>query len=305
MPLDPYLLRELLSAVILFFITRYFIASLLRRSTRTLPPGPKGWPVVGALPLLGSMPHVTLAKLAQKYGPVMHLKMGTCDMVVASTPDAARAFLKTLDLNFSNRPPNAGATHLAYNSQDMVFADYGPRWKLLRKLSNLHMLGGKALEDWAQVRAVELGHMVRAMCESSRKGEPVVVPEMLTYAMANMIGQVILSRRVFVTKGSESNEFKDMVVELMTSAGIFNIGDFIPSIAWMDLQGIEGEMKKLHKRWDALLTKMMQEHAETAPQRKGKPDFLDVIMANTHNSEAEKLTLTNVKALLLDGDCAS
>ncbi|XVE78992.1 hypothetical protein DITRI_Ditri14bG0022400 [Diplodiscus trichospermus] len=300
MALDNFLLRELSSATVLFFITRYFIRVLLKNSNRKLPPGPKGWPIVGALPLLGSMPHVTLAKLAKKYGPVMYLKMGTCNMVVASTPDAARAFLKTLDLNFSNRPPNAGATHLAYNSQDMVFADYGPRWKLLRKLSNLHMLGGKGLKDWSQVRAVELGHMLRAMCESSQKGEPVIVPEMLTYAMANMIGQVILSRRVFVTKGSESNEFKDMVVELMTSAGFFNIGDFIPSIAWMDLQGIEREMKKLHKRWDVLLTKMMEEHAKTAQERKGKPDFLDIIMANRENSDGEKLSLTNVKALLLN-----
>ncbi|XVE59918.1 hypothetical protein DITRI_Ditri05aG0085000 [Diplodiscus trichospermus] len=300
MALDPFLLRELIAAAVLFFITRFFISSLVKKSNRTLPPGPKGWPVVGALPLLGSMPHVTLAKLAKNYGPVMYLKMGTCNMVVASTPDAARAFLKTLDLNFSNRPPNAGATHLAYNSQDMVFADYGPRWKLLRKLSNLQMLGGKALEDWSQVRAVELAHMLRAMCEYSQKDEPVVVPEMLTHAMANMIGQVILSRRVFVTKGSESNEFKDMVVELMTSAGIFNIGDFIPSIAWMDLQRIEREMKKLHKRWDVLLTKMMEEHAATAHERKGKPDFLDIIMANTENSDGEKLSLTNVKALLLN-----
>ncbi|KAL4304506.1 hypothetical protein GQ457_10G006460 [Hibiscus cannabinus] len=298
--LDPFFLRDLVAAAFLFFITRYFIRSLLRTTSRTLPPGPKGWPIVGALPLLGSMPHVTLAKLAKQYGPVMYLKMGTCNMVVASTPDAARAFLKTLDLNFSNRPPNAGATHLAYNSQDMVFADYGSRWKLLRKLSNLHMLGGKALENWSQIRAVELGHMIRAMHESSQKGDAVVVPEMLTYAMANMIGQVILSRRVFVTKGSESNEFKDMVVELMTSAGIFNIGDFIPSIAWMDLQGIEGEMKKLHKRWDVLLTKMMEEHAKTAHERRGKPDFLDIIMANRDNSDGEKLSLVNVKALLLN-----
>jgi flavonoid 3',5'-hydroxylase len=245
------------------------------------------------------MPHAALAKMAKKYGPVMYLKMGTCNMVVASTPDAARAFLKTLDLNFSNRPPNAGATHLAYNAQDMVFADYGPRWKLLRKLSNLHMLGGKALEDWAHVRVSELGHMLRAMCEASRKGEPVVVPEMLTYAMANMIGQIILSRRVFVTKGSESNEFKDMVVELMTSAGLFNVGDYIPSVAWMDLQGIERGMKRLHRRFDVLLTKMMEEHIATAHERKGKPDFLDVLMANQENLDGEKLSFTNIKALLL------
>ncbi|OAY61292.1 hypothetical protein MANES_01G178000v8 [Manihot esculenta] len=294
------LVQELALASFLFLITHLFIRSLLRKPSRPLPPGPKGWPLIGALPLLGTMPHATLATMAKKYGPVMYLKMGTCNMAVASTPDAARAFLKTLDLNFSNRPPNAGATHLAYDAQDMVFADYGPRWKLLRKLSNLHMLGGKALEEWAQVRSVELGHMLRAMCEASQKNEAVVVPEMLTFAMANMIGQVILSRRVFVSKGSESNEFKDMVVELMTSAGLFNIGDFIPSIGWMDLQGIERGMKKLHKKFDVLLTKMMEEHMATTNQRKGKPDFLDVIMANRENSDGERLSITNIKALLLN-----
>ncbi|CAK7330665.1 unnamed protein product [Dovyalis caffra] len=235
-----------------------------------LPPGPRGWPIIGAIPLLGTMPHVTLAKMAKRYGPVMYLKMGTCNMVVASTPDAARAFLKTLDLNFSNRPPNAGATHLACNAQDMVFADYGPRWKLLRKLSNLHLLGGKALEDWAHVRVTELGHMLRAMSEASQRGEPVVVPEMLTH------------------------------VELMTSAGFFNIGDFIPSVAWLDLQGIERGMKKLHGRFDVLLTKMMEEHMATAHERKGKPDFLDVLMASHENLDGERLSFTNIKALLLN-----
>ena len=299
MALDIFLIRELVAAIIVFFITRFSIRSLLKKPSRTLPPGPKGWPIIGALPLLGNMPHVALAKMSKKYGPVMYLKMGTCDMVVASTPDSARAFLKTLDMNFSNRPPNAGATHLAYDAQDMVFADYGPRWKLLRKLSNLHMLGGKALDDWTQVRNIELGHMIQAMYESSKQGDQVVVPEMLTFAMANMIGQLILSRRVFVTHGSESNEFKDMVVELMTSAGLFNIGDFIPSIAWLDLQGIERGMKRLHKRFDVLLTKMIEEHSSSAHERKGKPDFLDIVMANRENSVGERLTLTNIKALLL------
>ncbi|KAL3718555.1 hypothetical protein ACJRO7_003649 [Eucalyptus globulus] len=300
--IDEFLVGEIVSATLVCIVAWLFIRSFLRNRSRKLPPGPRGWPIIGALPLLGTMPHVTLAKMAKRYGPVMYLKMGTCDMVVASTPDAARAFLKTLDMNFSNRPPNAGATHMAYNAQDMVFADYGPRWKLLRKLSSLHMLGGKALDEWTDVREAELGHMLRAMHESSRQGQPVVVPEMLTYAMANMIGQVILSRRVFVTKGSESNEFKDMVVELMTSGGYFNIGDFVPSIAWMDLQGIEGGMKRLHKKFDALLTRMIEEHMATAHERKGKPDFLDILMTNCqeNNTGSETLNSTNVKALLLN-----
>ncbi|KAJ1394294.1 Cytochrome P450 [Sesbania bispinosa] len=294
-----FLFKEIFVSILIFFITRFSFRSLLK-SHRKLPPGPKGWPVLGAIPLMGSMPHVTLSKMAKKYGPVMYLKMGTNNMVVASTPSAAKAFLKTLDQNFSNRPPNAGATHLAYDSQDLVFADYGSRWKLLRKLSNLHMLGGKALDDWGHVREVEMGYMLSAMCDCGKRGEAVVVPEMLTYAMANMVGQVILSRRVFETKGEESNEFKDMVVELMTVAGYFNIGDFIPVLGWLDLQGIERGMKSLHKKFDALLTKMIEEHSGSSYKRKDKPDFLDVVMAyQNDNSDGEKLSLTNIKALLL------
>nr|CAA09850.1 flavonoid 3',5'-hydroxylase [Catharanthus roseus] len=302
MALEKLVLFDFLAAISILILVQKFIQIVfLRSSSRIrLPPGPKGWPIIGALPYLGTMPHSILANMAKKYGPIMYLKLGTNGMVVASTPDAVKAFLRTLDMNFSNRPIDAGATHLAYNAQDMVFAHYGPKWKLLRKLSNLHMLGGKALENWSNVRATELGYMLQAMYESSRKGETVVVPEMLTYAMANMIGQVILSRRVFVTKSLESNEFKDMVVELMTTAGYFNIGDFIPSIAWMDLQGIERGMKRLHKKFDALLTKMLEEHKSSSHKRKEKPDFLDYVLANRDNSEGERLTTTNIKALLLN-----
>ncbi|XP_027343807.1 flavonoid 3',5'-hydroxylase 2-like [Abrus precatorius] len=296
-----FFLKEIAMSILIFLITHLSIRSLLKNHHKKLPPGPRGWPVVGALPLMGSMPHVTLSKMAKKYGPVMYLKMGTNNMVVASTPAAARAFLKTLDQNFSNRPRNAGSTHLAYDSQDMVFAHYGSRWKLLRKLSNLHMLGGKALDDWAQVREEEMGYMLRAMYDCSKKGEAVVVAEMLTYAMANMIGQVILSRRVFETKGLESNEFKDMVVELMTVAGYFNIGDFIPFLAWLDLQGIERGMKTLHKKFDVLITKMIEDHVASSHKRKAKPDFLDAVMAHhSEISDGEKLSLTNIKALLLN-----
>jgi len=184
----------------------------------------------------------------------------------------------------------------------MVFADYGSRWKLLRKLSNLHMLGGKALEEWSKVREEEMGQMLGTMYECSKRGEAVVVPEILTYSMANMIGQVILSRRVFETKGSESNQFKDMVVELMTVAGYFNIGDFIPFLAKLDLQGIERGMKQLHKKFDVLLTNMIQDHLASKHKRKDKPDFLDMVMAHyaqEDQPQEHKLSLVHIKALLL------
>ncbi|KAK7316643.1 hypothetical protein RJT34_00258 [Clitoria ternatea] len=295
------LLKEIGVALLIFFISHISIHYLIsrNRSQKLLPPGPRGWPILGALPLLGTMPHVTLTNMAKKFGPIMFLKMGTCDTVVASSPEAAKAFLKTLDNNFSNRPTIAGATHLGYNSQDLVFADYGPKWKLLRKITNMHMLGGKALQDWAHVRASEVKHMVRAMHECGEKGEVVEVGDMVNCAITNMVSQVVLSKRIFANKGLESKEFKDMVVEFMTISGV-NIGDFVPCIAWMDLQGVVGKMKRLHKRFDVLLRKVIEEHVESSHERKGNPDFLDILMANGEVPIEERLTMSNIKALLLN-----
>jgi len=245
------------------------------------------------------MPHVTLTNMAKKFGPIMFFKMGTCDTVVASSPDTAQAFLKALDHNFLDRPTIAGSTHLGYNAQDLVFANYGPKWKLLRKLANQHMLGGRALHDWAHVRASEVKHMLKAMQGCAKEGELVVVGDLLSCAITNMVSQVVLSQRIFSNKGLESKEFKDMVVEFMTISGV-NIGDFVPCIAWMDLQGVVGKMKRLHKRFDVFLTNIIEEHVKSSHERKGKPDFLDIVMTNNgEDPSQESLSLSNIKALLL------
>ncbi|KAL8463366.1 hypothetical protein ACS0TY_034143 [Phlomoides rotata] len=87
-----------------------------------------------------------MAALAQVYGPLRHLKMGLVHVVVAASAGVAEQFLKVHDANFSSRPPNAGAKHMAYNYQDLVFASYGSRWRLLRKICALHIFSAKALD---------------------------------------------------------------------------------------------------------------------------------------------------------------
>ncbi|KAK7333890.1 hypothetical protein VNO80_30671 [Phaseolus coccineus] len=298
MTFDAFFLGELGVAVLIFIISHFFIRSITTNSVH-LPPGPRGWPILGVLPLLGTMPHVTLTNMAKKFGPIMFLKMGTCDTVVASSPDIAQAFLKALDHNFLNRPTIAGATHLGYNAQDLVFANYGPKWKLLRKLANQHMLGGRALHDWGHVRASEVKHMLKAMQECGKEGELVVVCDLLSCAITNMVSQVVLSKRIFSNKGLEAKEFKDMVVEFMTISGV-NIGDFVPCIAWMDLQGVVGKMKRLHQRFDVFLTNIIEEHVKSSHERKGKPDFLDIVMTNGEDPSQERLSFSNIKALLLN-----
>ncbi|CAL9765690.1 unnamed protein product [Musa acuminata subsp. burmannicoides] len=276
-------------------------AYMLQSSRRVrLPPGPAGVPILGSLPQIGPMAHASLANLAARYGPIMYLKMGTARVVVASSAGAARSFLKALDLQFANRPFVISGKHVTYDGQNFVFANYGPRWKLLRKLANLHFLGSKALADWMPVRRDEVARMLRGILESSRDSRPVVVPEAVVCANANIIGQVVISRRVFETQGEESNRFKDAITELLTGVGLFNIGDFVPAIAWMDLQGVQRHLRRTHEKIDALITAFVAEHEATKHEREGRPDVLDLVMANRVDAEGVSLSDVNIKGFISD-----
>lgn len=149
-------LFSLILVTIAIAIFVYYLLNLRSRSSSglPLPPGPKPWPIIGNLPHLGTVPHHSLADMARTYGPLMHLRLGFVDVVVAASASVAAQFLKAHDANFSSRPPNSGAKHIAYNYQDLVFAPYGPRWRMLRKISSVHLFSGKALDDFRHVRQV-------------------------------------------------------------------------------------------------------------------------------------------------------
>ncbi|KAH0465702.1 hypothetical protein IEQ34_005805 [Dendrobium chrysotoxum] len=277
---------------------------LLRRrhcSRLPLPPGPPNLPIIGALPFIGPMPHSGLALLARRYGPIMFLKMGIRRVVVASSSASARTFLKTFDSHFSDRPSGVISKEVSYNGQNMVFADYGPKWKLLRKVSSLHLLGSKAMSRWAGVRRDEAISMIQFLKKHSDSEKPVLLPNLLVCAMANVIGRIAMSKRVFHEDGEEAKEFKEMIKELLVGQGASNIEDLVPAIGWLDPMGVRKKMLGLNRRFDSMVSKLLVEHAETAGERQGNPDLLDLVVGSEAKGEdGEGLCEDNIKGFISD-----
>ena len=104
-----------------------------------------------------------------------------------------------------------------------------------------------------------------------------------------------------VDGGEEAREFKDMVVELMQLAGVFNVGDFVPALAWLDPQGVVGKMKRLHRRYDDMMNGIIRERKAAG---EGK-DLLSVLLARMReqqpiaDGEDSRINETHIKALLL------
>ncbi|KAL0349902.1 UNVERIFIED_CONTAM: Flavonoid 3'-monooxygenase [Sesamum radiatum] len=108
-----------------------------QQTKRNLPPGPKPWPIIGNLNLVGSIPHQSLHFLSQKYGELMQLKFGTLPVVVASSPEMAKQFLRVHDTTFASRPALSAGKYTSYNYSDMTWAPYGPYWRQTRKIYSM------------------------------------------------------------------------------------------------------------------------------------------------------------------------
>ncbi|RRT50169.1 hypothetical protein B296_00032068 [Ensete ventricosum] len=99
---------EMLSSVIyLAFVLVFILLTTLvsgRYRKLNLPLGSRPWPVIGNLNLIGPLPYCSLAALSQKHGPLMHLRFGSLPVVVGSSVDMAKFFLKTHGLSFVSPP---------------------------------------------------------------------------------------------------------------------------------------------------------------------------------------------------------
>lgn len=130
--------QSLSSAMIVAFILSSIFLCLLYKSNQNhrLPPSPPSLPIIGHLHHLGPLIHQSFHNLSSRYGPLIHLSLGSVPCVVVSTPDLVRDFLKTNELAFSSRNLSLAIKHITYDGLAMAFSPYGPYWRFIKKLSH-------------------------------------------------------------------------------------------------------------------------------------------------------------------------
>lgn len=245
----------------------------LRRRKLNLPPGPKPWPIIGNLNLMGPLPHRSIHELSQKYGPIMQLRFGSFPVVVGSSVEMAKAFLKTHDVTFASRPKTAAGKYTTYNYSDITWSPYGPYWRQARKMCLMELFSARRLDSYEYIRRDEMNALLKGLFESTKK--PILLKDHLSTVSLNVISRMVLGKKY--TDGSDPNaivspeEFKKMLDELFLLSGVLNIGDSIPWLDFLDLQGYVKRMKALSKKLDRFLEHVLDEHNE---RRKGVKDYV-------------------------------
>ncbi|PKU68221.1 cytochrome P450 84A1 [Dendrobium catenatum] len=301
-----------MSFFFLFFLlplTILFLLSFLRRRPPLpLPPGPKPLPIIGNMRMMGQLTHRGLARLADRYGGLFHLRLGFLHAVAVSTPEIAKQVLQVQDNIFSNRPATIAISYLTYDRADMAFAHYGPFWRQMRKLCVTKLFSRKRAESWTSVRE-EVDSTIKTL--ANKTGSPVNVGELVFNLTMN-----ITLRAAFGTQSSDNEEkFISILQEFSKLFGAFNIGDFIPWLKWFDLNGINERLRKARLELDEFIDKIIEEHRRNPKEADAEDtDMVDDMLAffvdqteetggNAHTKDFQgnlKLTKDNIKAIIMD-----
>ena len=256
--------------------------------------------------MLGDLPHRNLQLLARKYGPIMHIRLGLASAIVVSSPQAAEQFLKTHDLVFANRPPHDCTKHLLHDGKGITFSRYGPYWRNMRKLCTLELLSSRKISSFRPMRREEVGFLIKSLKSSASAGAAVDISARVASLSADLSCRMIFGKK-YMDKDFDERGFKAVIQEGMQLAATPNIGDYIPCLLGLDLQGLTRRVKATAKVFDDFLEKIIDEHVEKPKEEGQTKDMVDVMLGlmGSEGTESEyNIDRDSIKAISLVSTCA-
>lgn len=153
-------------SLILFLACLFlFRPSKFGNKGREEPPMASGaWPILGHLLVLGGSktPHKTLGAMADKYGPLFTIKLGSKHALVLSNWEMAKECYTINDIVVSSRSKLFAIEHIAYNQASFGFAPYGPYWREMRKIVTM-FLNNRRMELLSHVRVMEVKTSIKEL----------------------------------------------------------------------------------------------------------------------------------------------
>ncbi|XP_010257377.1 PREDICTED: cytochrome P450 93A2-like [Nelumbo nucifera] len=293
----------LLGLISIVVVTLTSILYKRRRKLR-LPPGPLALPIIGHMHLIGSIPHQSFHKISNRYGPLIHLLLGSVPCVVVSSAEAAKEVLKSHDHDFSDKPITLATNYITYGA-DVVFSPYGPYFKFMKKLCMSELLNGQVLNQFIPLRKEELQRFLQSIFKRACTAEPVDVRQEVLSLTLNTITRMVMNTRCSAEE-DQAQEAIMAVQDALELIGRFNLSDYIGFCRNLDLQGVKKRMKDVRHRFDNIIDKIITDHEEARREKMGDggdrvETLLDLLLDIYEDEEAEiRLTKTNVKAFILD-----
>ncbi|KAJ4826982.1 hypothetical protein Tsubulata_038903 [Turnera subulata] len=202
--------------------------------------------------------HRTLGEKADKYGPILSLRLGIHQAVVVSDWEAVKECFSTNDRVFLARPITLAVKIMAYNHAMFAVSPYGKYWRDIRKLAMIELLSNRRLELMKHVRDTEVRIFVKELYNKA---------ESIGDLTMNIIVRMIAGKRYFGDSRKDNNEesrrCRKAFSDFFYLVGLFLVSDAVPWLGWLDLvMGTVGKMKRTAREIDSVLGSWVNEHRQ-------------------------------------------
>ncbi|XP_027080511.1 premnaspirodiene oxygenase-like [Coffea arabica] len=293
-----------------FFLFIAFVLTFIKvlkrsKTAQKLPPSPWKLPIIGHMHhLLGSPPHHALRKLAQKYGPLMHIQLGEISSIVVTSPRLAKEIMKTHDLAFANRGESLAGKILLYNCSDIACCPYGDYWRQMRKICTLELLSTKSVRSFGSIRQDEALHLVSSIKALAKAGKSID----LTEKMSSYTSSVLYRAAFGKVSKDDHFAFFQLIKESSSIASAFDVSDLLPSFKILHpFLSVKNKMINIRYKLDKVLDKIIDQHMDNLARTKiatgasDNEDIIDVLLRVKDSGELQiPLTKDNIKAVLSD-----
>ncbi|KAK8613349.1 hypothetical protein V6N13_101114 [Hibiscus sabdariffa] len=136
----------------------------------------------------------------------MSVLLGRVSTIIVSSPVAAELFLRTHDAVFAGRPKLQISKYLTYGPKRVVFVEYGPYWRTVRKWFSLHLVSASTVESFAPVRKEELSSLVESLRKVETAGETVDLSRKVSKGLTRRLKRTSNDLHAFFDKIIDEHE---------------------------------------------------------------------------------------------------
>ncbi|GJE97683.1 cytochrome P450 [Phanerochaete sordida] len=215
---------------------------------KSLPPGPLGVPLLGALPFMVARPEVALNQWAQKYGPLYSVWLGEQLHVVVSDLGIAKGLFETQNMVFSSRKETFLKSGIVFAGRGISAASFGESWCRNHRLVAKY-LNSDAVPDYLAGLEVETAEMLKALYIKSQGGTLPLDPHphFARTSLNNLLTVLFGLRTDTVDHPLVAHWLKLTQEYTRITAPLSNAVDFVPGLrrfpAWTGI----GRARRLHQ----------------------------------------------------------
>ncbi|XP_021839573.1 cytochrome P450 76AD1-like [Spinacia oleracea] len=287
----------------ILFICFHLIHSFICQSRKSskLPPGPKRMPIFGNIFDLGEKPHRSFANLAKIHGPLVSLKLGSITTIVVSSAEVAKEMFLKNDQLLSNRTIPDSVRAGDHDKLSMSWLPVSAKWRNLRKISAVQLLSNQRLDASQAQRQAKVKQLLAYVQDCSKKGQPVDIGRAAFTTSLNLLSNTFFSVELASHESSVSQEFKQLMWNMMEEIGRPNYADYFPILGYVDPFGIRRRLAAYFDQLIVVFQDIIRERQKVrstnGSNAKQTNDILDTLL-NLHGEN--ELSMGEINHLLAD-----